>query len=72
MSISMKADFLDRANTTKSVCEADERYPFRHIVFGDGVCRDAVVQGRLGSCIFLAPGRSDREYTTVALDSPAR
>ena len=68
----MKADFLDRANTTKSVCEADDRYSFRHIVFGDGVCRDAVVQGRLGSRVFLAPGRSDREYDTVALDSPAR
>ena len=67
----MKADFLERANATKSVCEAENGVP-RHLVFDDGVCRDAFEQGKLGSCVFLAPGRSDREYETVALDSPAR
>ena len=67
----MKADFLDRANGTKSICDADDRYP-RHIVFNDGVCRDAVNLGKVGTCVFLAPGRSDREYETVAKTSPAR
>ena len=67
----MKADFLSRANTTKSICDTSNQYP-RHYTHSDGVCRDAYEYGKVGTCVFLAPGRSDREYSTVALDSPAR
>lgn len=66
--ISMKADYLSRANGTKALCDAE----VRHYTFDDGVCRDAVEMGKVGTCVFLAPGRSDREYETVARDSPAR
>ena len=67
----MKADFLSRANSTKAICDSSDRYA-RHYTHSDGVCRDAYEFGKVGTCVFLAPGRSDREYSTVALDSPAR
>ena len=71
MGISMKADFLQRANATKALVDAVDGVP-RHYTHSDGVCRDGFDDNKVGTCVFLAPGRSDRQYETVARDSPAR
>lgn len=74
MGVSMKADYLERANATKQLVEAEEGsdgHP-RHYTHSDGVCRDGADDTKVGTFVFLAPGRSERQYETVARDSPAR
>ena len=69
--ISLNGEFLDRANSTKVLHEPLGGRP-RHYTHSDGCCRDRVDKTKVGTCILLVPGRSDKEYDTVAKNSPAR
>ena len=69
--IALNADFLSRANMTKVLHEPLGGRP-RHYTFSDGCCRDALDKTKVGTCVLLIPGRSDKEYETVARVSPAR
>ena len=71
LGIALSCDFVFRAATTKEYVPAVDDMP-AHYVFSDGVGRDSIENTAVGFNIFLAPGKSERDYGTCDPDSPAR
>ena len=71
LGIALYCDFIIRAATTKEYVPESDGVP-AHFVFSDGVGRNDLENTAVGFNIFLAPGKSQREYGTCDADSPAR